>query len=713
MSQVSIGVPANAAATPGETTLVRVLTDEPGGFPGLVERLREAGFAKFQLRSLKARKDPKIVVSSGPLGRLGAHVAVAKLAAAVELFVRDEGVEPSLYPLQLCETSGDDVEIQLPLSAIRAGRVLPWASHAREAYGVEIDCDSAAAGRALQKRLVAGGFARTIARRLPKINPGGFVISIGGDVPREISEAARCILVDALAEYISEPFEVVTKDGGGKSIEIDYPIRAWSDGRLAEELNSPAGYNFKVYAANAAVCEAIVKAERPRGWRAIHEDHTEEDAPRIQYGGAPLALVESVQARMTALSGVVLPLEKAWNITDRDVWVRLPATLTSLPAAAAAAEIARTPVAKRAVESLLDVNVGPPTRPFVVVRDREVVIGDIALPRREDLHPLTQDLAKFRQTVIDEPSALTLLFLAQTWRSRLHVALEGPTGVSKTTLISYFAAVARVPCFRLQLTETSDANDILGRVHQGLDGRFKWLDGVLPTAMRAGGIVNLDEANLCPSGQLERAFNGSLEPDPVLTLSEHDGSVLRGDQVHPDFRVLASWNPLDYAGRQELAPSLQNRLKKRCIPVATERDYLALARRLVFGEQPKIVVHEVCYGGGRVPPLFPALARDVPEVDRFLVALARFQVALEHAERNSGDAQRAYSRRDLIDCLSIFEDRLACLGPDRANAKAIVGAAWRAIDLAYVQGLDEGQRVSAVDLAAAHGLEARSWDLPE
>ena len=64
--------------------------------------------------------------------------------------------------------------------------------------------------------------------------------------------------------------------------------------------------------------------------------------------------------------------------------------------------------------------------------------------------------------------------------------------------------------------------------------------------MRKGWWVLLDEVNLAEPQILER-LNSVLEVEPTLILTEYDNSPI--DPVHPGFRLFATMNPAEYAGR--------------------------------------------------------------------------------------------------------------------------------------------------------------------
>jgi AAA domain (dynein-related subfamily) len=696
---------------------VKVRTDEPGAFGSLQTALAAAGFAQVSIAALEGRSEPRLAVLPGPLARLGGHIETAALAAALDSLVRAAGVDSSRFPIQLPEgvSSGseDCAEIHLPLAAIRSGEVLPWGHAAPERYEIKILHDEPSLGRKLEARLNLTGFRRTECRRLERIG-AGFALRLGSDVPATLREAARRAIMDEMTAAGASGFPLVISDCKGAEIAVEYPAAAFASGRLLAELATATRHSCRVIGPSEAVCKAVADAERKRGWRSLSTSvDTDEDPPQILYGGAHMALIERLQRDIEAAYGFTVPANKQWGVEDMDVFIRLPATLVvAAPEPRAAAVSAASQKTSAPPASSAIARAG---RPFVVLTPAEATTGDIVVARRRDHHPRTPDPAQFAELVIDQAAAETLAFLAEAWTQRHHVALEGTTGVSKTYLISYFACLIGAPLFRGNLTATSDALDIIGRIipDPKRPASFKWIDGALPNAMIEGGILALDEANLAPTELLERC-NSALERYPSLVITEEDNRVLSGAIVHSDFRVFASWNGSDYSGRQELAPSFKDRFKLRIVPPAGEADYVALGRRLVFGEQPPVVVNGVRYEGGvSGSPILGKLRQIAPNIERFIVALARLQSSLERASMEAGErCERAvHTRRSFSDALRLMHDRLS-LAAGGTDTRAAVRAAWRALTYSHFERLGVEDRRHAVDLAAACGIRADGWDLP-
>jgi MoxR-like ATPase len=339
---------------------------------------------------------------------------------------------------------------------------------------------------------------------------------------------------------------------------------------------------------------------------------------------------------------------------------------------------------------------GPAMPLFDVGADR-VRIGSVSLPRRKGGAADRQLVPRselFSHYCIDGRTAETLLHLAESVILREPCLLEGETSVSKTSIILYLGMLLDQPVVRLNLNGQTDTGELVGRyvpqdvasalpvdpselfaasellesesrmiltraaneartlsrveVQQIMANErmtvhpWRWQDGLVVTAMKRGWWIVLDELNLAEPQILER-LNPVLEPYPSIVLTEHDNSVIGpgGVPVHPDFRVFATMNPAEYAGRSALSPAYRDRWRAyRYVSAPGEAEYLAMLRYLVYGEQPDIGLAGRRWTGASVDAPMAALA-EVDGMDDFLRALARFHAALEEAVGRRGGARGA------------------------------------------------------------------------
>ena len=75
------------------------------------------------------------------------------------------------------------------------------------------------------------------------------------------------------------------------------------------------------------------------------------------------------------------------------------------------------------------------------------------------------------------------------------VFVTGMSGNGKTTMIEQVCAKARRECFRVNITKQTDEDDLLGGFRL-INGNTVWQDGPVVKAMRAGGVLLLDEIDL-------------------------------------------------------------------------------------------------------------------------------------------------------------------------------------------------------------------------
>jgi len=155
--------------------------------------------------------------------------------------------------------------------------------------------------------------------------------------------------------------------------------------------------------------------------------------------------------------------------------------------------------------------------------------------------------------------------------------------------------------------------------------------------------------NLAEPQVLER-LNSVLEDDHSLVLTEGDGTVFgpKGDvPVHNEFRLFATMNPAEYAGRSALSPAFRDRWRLwRFVDQPGEAEMHAMLRTLVFGEQPSFEYKNQMYRAPKTPPIYPEM-QDIEGIDDLLARLATFHHNVASASgTNSGAAQIGRTRRE-------------------------------------------------------------------
>lgn len=120
-----------------------------------------------------------------------------------------------------------------------------------------------------------------------------------------------------------------------------------------------------------------------------------------------------------------------------------------------------------------------------------------------------------------------------------NILLTGGTGVGKTTHIVQLASRIQQPLLRINFNGETRMSDLIGKI-MVLNGETIWVDGVLPTAMRRGYWLLLDEIDFADPAILS-LLHPVLEQNPSLTLKENGGEVIK---PHPNFRIFGTANSI-------------------------------------------------------------------------------------------------------------------------------------------------------------------------
>ncbi len=556
-------------------------------------------------------------------------------------------------------------------------------------------------------------------------------------------------------------------------VVIFFPTRGVADGTLHARLTGPSGFRLEIFTTDLGGWDDL--REEWKKWGLKGGEPRKADRaikPEIvAHTSAPNDLVERIKASILDKAKATLATRRRADMPAGDIRLFLPdrseKTKPSTPASEKPA---------LDVHAWLSVAASLPTadgagRHFVEILADRVRVGEIVLPRRQGAREaFVPDPAGFVHFCLDGRTAETLHHIATSVVLREPCLLEGETSTSKTSTVFYLAALLNQPVARINLNGQTDTGELVGRfVPQNLFGElpvpseelakhadlletetrmilghaqeekrrlsvvevqqimanegmrahpWRWQDGLVVLAMKRGWWVLLDEVNLAEPQILER-LNSVLEADPLLVLTENDNSCLGpgGDPVHPDFRIFATMNPAEYAGRSVLSPAYRDRWRGfRFVPRPGEQEYLAMLRLLVYGQHPDVSVLGRPYRGAPGPARYAALAA-LENVDALLQALARFQTALEHAagQTDSGSARigarrkerYVFTRRGLLSVLDYLASPLSTMsGPQRARSQ-------REAILRYYLGRVSSPEDQAmvVQLLDAAGIGPHTWSV--
>jgi hypothetical protein len=344
-------------------------------------------------------------------------------------------------------------------------------------------------------------------------------------------------------------------------------------------------------------------------------------------------------------------------------------------------------------------------RAALEITEQSVRILDVTIERRPAGSAGLLPAERFAHLCLDATFLAAARSVAIAAHSRLPCALEGDTAVAKTTAVLWVAHLCRQEAVRLNLNGQSDTGELVGRFvpnvnhDHGSSGAWRFWEGIVPDAMRHGRWVVLDELNLAEPQVLER-LNPVLEQPPSLMLSEHTGERfgLGGDvAIAESFRIFATMNPAEYAGRSVLSPAFRDRWSLWSVLESPgEADYRALLTRLVHGVHPQFVLDGVEWRADDSIPVHPQLAAD-GRIDGLLDAIASFHGAVAAAAGGDGGvtlgrARReryVFTRRTMLAAMSLMAG-LVDRGID------LEAAALEALELVYLQRVQPGPDRQAV-----------------
>jgi hypothetical protein len=183
-------------------------------------------------------------------------------------------------------------------------------------------------------------------------------------------------------------------------------------------------------------------------------------------------------------------------------------------------------------------------------------------------------------------------------------------------------------------------------------------------------------------------------------LSEHTGERfgLGGDvAIAESFRIFATMNPAEYAGRSVLSPAFRDRWSLWSVLESPgEAEYRALLTRLVHGVHPQFVLDGIEWRAADSTPVHPQLSTD-GRIDGLLDAIASFHGAVAAAAGGDGGvtlgrARReryVFTRRTMLSAMSLMAG-LVDRGID------LEAAALEALELVYLQRVQPGPDRQAV-----------------
>jgi len=156
------------------------------------------------------------------------------------------------------------------------------------------------------------------------------------------------------------------------------------------------------------------------------------------------------------------------------------------------------------------------------------------------------------------------------------ILLEGPPGVSKTTILRTLCDILEVPFYFVEGNEDLTASKLIGYFDPAMVLQTGYIpenfrEGALAQAMRNGGILYIEELNRAPPDALN-----SL----VVALSERQIHVPRYGRItaEEDFRIVAAMNPYDDIGVQRISRAILDRFTKLRLDYQSKDEELEIVR---------------------------------------------------------------------------------------------------------------------------------------
>lgn len=709
--------PATVGLPLRERLGVEIAADDVADAEALGELLRGRGFTRVTTALLPTAGRARFSVEVG--GFEADSETRDALVSLLELHLGRLGVDASRFPLRTTEARGrlTDARIELPSRAMREGRLRPWAGSERSRWDVELRTDDPATGARVATALGAAGFEEV------RVETGatGLIdarVRSGEEAASSAEEIAGVLTAELDALLPTAPV-VETGTVADDTIVIELPA---ADGKTRDERIHAAAerWRLSLRCSDPSSFEGLQHSLRAIPWQSFETETEEVDDPEIQYGGAPAALVAVVRDMVQSHTGRRLTLNKAWSDDDHDIWIRVDGS----GAGQGGSQDDDADVSLDLQAWLAEVDDGTEDATLLELHEASLRVAELRLPRRHDLRPdeaaLVPDAALFAGYCLDGGTAETLAHVAESVALGEPCLLEGETSVSKTSIILYLAHLLGQPVVRLNLNGQTDTGELVGRFVPRDDAPaegepshpWRWQDGLVVQAMRRGWWIVLDELNLAEPQILER-LNPALERYPTLVLTEHRGEVIGGSEapIAPQFRIFATMNPAEYAGRSALSPAYRDRWRGyRYVRPPGEADYLAMLRLLVFGEQPAVRVLGRAYEGEAVAAPLAGLA-ELDGIDAFLRALARFQAGVEHAANSRESAlgnrrkeRYVFTRRGL---LALMEYLALHAGVGDGSVRSLRRALLRYFVARVHPGQDQALVVRLLDAA---GIGPGVWD---
>ena len=193
----------------------------------------------------------------------------------------------------------------------------------------------------------------------------------------------------------------------------------------------------------------------------------------------------------------------------------------------------------------------------------------------------------------------------------VNVIITGPKGTGKSEVVKKFADDTKLPYWGVIGQEGIRADELLGH-YELKGGTSRWVDGIIPKAVRSGGILHLDEINILEPAILMR-LNELMDNKRQLDMEDLNGELVK---AHPDLFIVVTMNPPTYEGVKDLPDPIKSRLTKRY-----KLDYPPPKVEMsILKSKMKLTDHEFNFTGGVATGKY---ANDITDVMKIVTGLRK------------------------------------------------------------------------------------------